>query len=87
MSTSMYWNPKPVEPKRRNIGSLKWILAKKLFDQDGSMSAGPITVDETLIPFLEGLIAGADNGDISKDASILIDAINKYGAVEIIINS
>lgn len=85
MSTSLYWRPLPQEPKERSIYNLKWALAKKLGEYDGSVSENLGTVDGSLIPFLEGILAAGDK-DMAEDAQNLIDAINQYGKVQLLIH-
>jgi len=84
MSTSLYWSPLPEQPKERSIHDLKWTLAKKLGQYDGSCSESLGVVDNDLIPFLEGIAAAGDKG-MRDDATELIDAIKKYGKVELTI--
>lgn len=87
MSTSLYWSRVPVEPKEESLYSLKWTLAKKLWDSDGSCGESTIVVGKELIPFLEGIVEGNGSGDMGRDAKKLIDAINQYGKVQLCIHS
>ena len=81
MSTSLYWKP----PRDYDIigKDLKYVLGPKLWDQDGTCGTDWTTVDEGLIPFLEGAIAAASNTNVIKEAKELIKLIKKYGAIEI----
>lgn len=83
MSTSLYWSTLPVEPKENSIYSLKHILAKKLWDSDGSCSQDYVVVGKELIPFLEGIEVGNGSGDMGRDARKLISAIEKHGKVQL----
>lgn len=85
MSTSLYWKPMPKEPKEHSVNSLKWALAKKLGDYDGSIPEDLGIVNSGLIPFLEGLSLAGDT-EMSNDAKELIDAINKHELVRLIIH-
>lgn len=85
MSTSLYWKPLPEEPKERSLYSLKWALAKKLGEYDGSVSEDLGIVDSSFIPFLEGIAAAGDK-DTATDAESLIDAIKKHGKVQLVIH-
>lgn len=85
MSTSLYWSPIPKDPKEASLYSLKWVMAKKFGQYDGSVGEDLGRVDADLIPFLEGI--AATNGDMSEDAKELIDAIRKHGEVQLTIHS
>lgn len=89
MSTCLYWSIVPKEPSESSLYSLKRIMAKRLGSMDGSCSESLGVVDSSLIPFLEGLIDGDTtvNRDIAQDAQSLIDAIKKYGKVQLTIHS
>lgn len=87
MSTSLYWSRVPVEPKEESLYSLKWTLARKLWDSDGSCGESTIVVGKELIPFLEGIVEGNGSGDMGRDAKRLINAINQYGKVQLCIHS
>ena len=83
MSTSLYWRELPKEPSDHNIHDLKRIMASKFGQNDGSLGENLGTVDKDLIPFLEGIAIANDN--MAEDAKSLIEAIKKYGEVELII--
>ena len=87
MSTNLYWSRVPLEPKEKSLYDLKYILARRLWDSDGSCGKGYETVGKELIPFLEGLVEGNGSGDMGRDAQKLIDAINKYEEVRLCIHS
>ena len=87
MSSSLYWYPKPVEPKQNNIGYLDYILAKEVWKkEDKYFCTDDREVGKELIPFLKGLIAGG-SGEIARDAERLIAAIEKHGKVILTIHS
>lgn len=86
MSTCLYWRGLPKEPKDSELYALKWIMAKKLGDHDGSVTENLGAVDESLIPFLEGVVAAAtEKSDVQEAAKDLIKAIQKHGRVELVI--
>ena len=88
MSTSLYWRIIPEPPKEHSIDYLKHILGKRLFGEDWNGGGeAPVVVDQSLIQFLEGIVAagGPSNDPYGKDAQRLIDAINRYGKVEVYI--
>jgi len=87
MSTSLYWSRVPVEPKENSLYSLKWTLARKIWDSDGSCGESTEIVGEELIPFLEGIVEGNGSGDMGRDAKKLIEAIRQYGKVQLCIHS
>ncbi len=79
MSVNMYWYKPPSE--RRELGSsydLKWPIAKRFGLHDGSCHEN-FMLDESSVPFLEGLEASDKYPDVSK----LITHIRKYGSVEV----
>jgi len=81
MSVSMYWYKPP--SGRKELGSsydLKWPLAKRYGQYDGSMHEN-FTLDEEDIPFLEGLEA---SGNYPEALPLLIADIHVYGSVEVI---
>lgn len=83
MSTSLHWQLLPRKPKENYIGSLKWVMQEEGIIQSGD---GAVTVGVELIPFLKGIIAGAGTGNMSNDANKLIDAISRYGQVQLVIS-
>ena len=87
MSTSLYWSRVPVEPDENSLSSLKRPLAKKLWDADGSCGQDYVRVGKELIPFLEGIESGNGSGDMGRDARKLINAIERYGEVQLCIRS
>lgn len=82
MSTNLYW--RPVKPQKKNSlpNGLKYVLARRYWGSDGSISDGPsILIDED-IPFLEG-VSLAGQGEVKDGADMLIDLIQKHGEVEV----
>lgn len=74
MSTNLEWEP--ARRKRKELGTgLKWALQKKY--------GHPVrhTFTQADVPFLEGVVAAADDKETGKDAQKLIDAITQYEEV------
>lgn len=80
MSTYLYWRATPKEePKHYMLSSnLKTILARRLWDNDGSVWCEMITLGKNMLPYLGGL---HDAG--VEDAGNLIEYINKHDSVDI----
>ena len=79
MSVSMYWYKPP--SARKELGSsydIKWPIAKRWGQMDGSCHEN-FMLDESAVPFLEGLLASGHYPDAEK----LIEDIRKYGSVEV----
>ena len=80
MGQNLYWQPvRPSEGKTLTTG-LKWAFQRQhLRDKDGR-----VRLTEEDVAFLRGVIAasGSDTA-MQADAETLIEAIEKYGAVEI----
>lgn len=81
MSLSLYRLPLPKEVKEHNIGYLKYEIGRYL-EEDYNGHGGSWEVDESIIPFLNGIIAVGNMNQIN-DAASLISAIRKYGTVEL----
>jgi hypothetical protein len=81
----MKWYPPPreLDDDKYYVSSLKHILARKIGSYDGSTCQDLGYVDASLVPFLDGLIAGTTDNYIIRDAERLIEAINQYGKVEL----
>lgn len=84
MSTSLYWEPPPQKRTEDEIYSLKWILAKKFGQYDGSMAENLGMIGKNIIPYLEGIM-DCGTQSMAEDAKKLIEAIEKYGEIEIYI--
>ncbi len=77
MSSSLMW--KPVQDAEGSLPyELKVTLSRKLWDTDGSCGGGVVTVNSSLIPYLEGL---RDAG--TKGADELIRLIKEHGEIEL----
>ncbi len=72
MSTSLYWSRVPVKPSENSLYSLKYVLAKKLWDSDGSGGQGYVIVGKELIPFLEGIESGNGSGDMTNENNLTL---------------
>lgn len=83
MGSSLSWEPPPEETQRHYIG-LKYEIGQ-YFEEDYNGGNGSWTADRDLIPFLKGLMA-AGSEDVRKDALQLIDAIEKYGKIILMIS-
>lgn len=84
MSTNLYWRPVPKDYPGHNLDQLKFILGPRFWDHDGSLPGDPIELDEEYIGYLRGLVdAGSET--VATEAQELIDAIKKYGVVELTI--
>lgn len=72
MSTNLYYEPH--SPKAQVLGTrLKYIIAQKYFNHDGSISSEHIYLSEGEIPYFEGL------GDAGvEDADKLVEVIKKH---------
>lgn len=81
MSSSLVWRPPPTI--ENDLGyDLKFALAPRLWNHDGSLTSDWTEVGRKLVPFLEGLVAGG-NIAMGRQAQTLIDLIDKYGRVQI----
>lgn len=83
MSFSLYYRPVPKEipPPRDLPVGLKYVIAPRWFDHDGSLR-GRCVLDKRHVPYLEG-IADANRGEASQGAAELVGAIGEHGAVEL----
>lgn len=78
MSSTLMWKPVMPEEGQPLPRKLKFVISRKLWDTDGSCGEGHAVVDESLIPYLEGLRdAGVDG------AEELIEIIRKHGVVSL----
>ena len=83
VSTNLYWRPAPKDqPKPELLSGIKHLLARRLWDHDGSLHGDVIQVGPELLPYLEGIRDGG-SGEIAEDADCLIDAIRRHGIVEL----
>lgn len=82
MSVSMYWY-KPATA-RKELGcsyDLKWALAKRYAEHDGSCHEA-FTLTREAIPYLQGIAAAAGD-DIAGAANRMIADIEKYGSIDV----
>lgn len=82
MSSSPYWLPVKTKPTSLS-DEVKYALAKKYFDNDGTLS-GAISLNESDIPYLDGL-RDAGNESMKKGALILINAIKRFDNIRFFI--
>lgn len=75
MGSNLLWKPKVTEGEPLPY-KLKRVISRKLWDTDGSCGEGEATVDESLLPYLEGLKDAGIDG-----AEELIDIINTHKEV------
>jgi hypothetical protein len=66
---------------------LKHFIAKHLWSSSGDRAAGPLTVDKTLIPYLDSVKDATYDGSIKYDVERLIALIIKHGTVILEIQS
>lgn len=79
MSASMYWRPVVRKPDGEHVpDSLRYRLAQRIWDQDGSPPTDKDEIGPEIIPYLEGLHDGGVAG-----AEDLIEAIRQHGSIEI----
>lgn len=79
----MYWRPVPKLPKESCFAyQLKYHIAPKLWEHDGTLSEEWTTVGKELLPYLEGLVS-AGNEEVSSEAKKLIGLIEKYDEVQV----
>lgn len=83
MSSDLYWLPPPKEQRRNDIGYLKYEMGR-YFDEDYNGENIDMIVGSDIIPFLQGIIA-VGSKEQKNDAQKLINAIRKYGEVQLII--
>ncbi len=84
MSSNLYWTPPPTEVKEHFL-DLKYEIGR-YFDEEYNGGSESWNVDEKIIPFLKGIIA-TGNDSQKKSAQQLINAIQKYGIVVLIIHN
>jgi hypothetical protein len=84
MSTNLYWRPVPNVPEGNRLGDqLKYVIAREVFNHDGSLSSDWISIDKTMLPFLRGVLAVAASGPLYDQTKELIDLIKTHGAVQL----
>ncbi len=84
MSSSIYWEPVEKKKEQKPItDQLKYILAPRFWDHDGSLRGEDVYLTEAEVHYLSGVSDGSRDKDVREGIKILIDAINKYGGVKI----
>lgn len=83
MSSDLYWLPPPKDRNKNFVSYLKYEIGQ-YFDEEYNGGNMERMVGEELIPFLKGIVATGTK-DQKQDAKNLIEAIDKYGEVELII--
>ena len=84
MSTSIYWEPVEQRKEHKHItDQLKYILAPRYWDHDGSLSGNEIYLGVSEIPYLCGIGDGTRDNEVREGIEILVTAIKKYGCVKI----
>jgi hypothetical protein len=83
VSFGLYYRPVPKEiPPATDLPvALKYPLARRYMDHDGSMR-GQMVVTAAHVPYLEGLADGG-SPEVAEGAAGLIAAVKEYGAVEL----
>jgi hypothetical protein len=78
VSNNLYWRPVPKEvaPPGDLPDGLRFALARRLWDHDGSLRGDTLEVGPELRPYLEGLADGRVEG-----AGELLAAIKEHGQV------
>lgn len=77
MSTNLYWEPVKPE-KRRHLGYyLKFAVAPRLWNHDGSLSSDKAVLTSEHIPWLQG-IADASGKEVKEEARKLIKLIQEH---------
>ena len=79
MTTNPYWLPADPQRTHELPTAIKYPLAKRYQDHDGSLG-GETILDGSDIPYLEGL-RDSGNGDVSTGARLLVEALEKHGAM------
>jgi hypothetical protein len=75
MSVRLYIQP-VITSNKSFTHPLKGIIARRYFDQDGSLSSSKRVLERKDIPFLEGLVAA----DV-EDADELLSELNEHGSL------
>lgn len=87
MASNLFWRPVNHDGECFAY-ELKFSLAERVWGHDGSSNSDWTEVGDNLIPFLEGVIAGAPpKSDRGKEAKELIKLIRKHGSVELALKS
>lgn len=79
----VHWRP---TAKDSYLGyDIKWAIARKLWDHDGTLTSDWTAVSRDMIPFLEGVVAGdrARDSELTAEVQKLIALIEQHGTVEL----
>ena len=77
MSATLKW--KPVRPEGKGLSD----AAKFLFRDNYGLNDGPIILDSSSIAWMNGASAASSSDELRKDLKVLIEAIEKFGSVEL----
>ena len=78
ISTKLYWQPVR-RVKKRTVGiGLRWALQSRYGQHFAAATMGSESVQ-----FLEGLRASASSKDVKNDCKVLLEAIEKFGSVDV----
>ncbi len=87
MSTNLFWQPETSRADRSLPKALKYIMARRLWDHDGSLSGDPVVINASEVPYLEGVRDATSDVDVNRAAKQLIEAIIKHGTIELSIRA
>lgn len=83
----MKWRVPPPEQEYPAVPTgLKWILAQRLWDEDGSIGHPEktlITLGSPNFEFLQGVYAAAGDEDVKDHTLLLLRTIQQHGCVEV----
>lgn len=82
MSFGLYWEP--AEPTR-GIPlpiQLKYTLARRFFDHDGTLR-GDVFLGRGHVLYLEGVRDATNNSEVRQGAEALIDALEKHNTIRV----
>lgn len=74
MSSTLIMRKTPLPEKNSEVDfklPVKGIIARRFYDHDGSLGGGIITINDSELPWFEGLLAGGITGASAKDVSDL----------------
>lgn len=82
MSTDLYW--RPVDYGRHALSKqLKYAIAERFWDHDGTLTGSYFRLSANHIEYLNGIADATSNDEVRKSVKELLDAIKRYGEVEI----
>lgn len=86
MSLNLYWRrpPTPVEPDGSAYHPAKGIVARLLWDGDGSLRGNGFLInDSPEYHYLRGVVETTTHDDVREDLTNLLAVVDKYGAAEV----